>query len=282
MSIIGNDRVRNEEVLHKVKQRKITHNTKWRKANWTGHILRRNCLLKHVIEWTIEGGIGVKEMRRRCKQPVNDLKEKRGYWKLKEKAPDRTLWRLILERLWTCLKTRYGKHKRVNKSMHRFALWSLLCNAWTKTLYAFNQTRTCLKSCQCVSSLQTSRNLALGVKMTRSTTVEVSWLRVKQARKLKSGCSDLEYRMRSTQKAPLTVASTRIARHRNRRSWNCVVAFRHAQLRCIPNTRIRISPKRQFTTEFTFSIIRSNRVVQERPDTISGADQNTPMNQTLF
>jgi hypothetical protein len=26
------------------------HTTKRRKANWIGHILRRNCLLKHVIE----------------------------------------------------------------------------------------------------------------------------------------------------------------------------------------------------------------------------------------
>jgi hypothetical protein len=26
-----------------------------RKANWIGHILRRNCLLKHVIEGKLEG-----------------------------------------------------------------------------------------------------------------------------------------------------------------------------------------------------------------------------------
>ena len=35
-----------------------------------------------------------------------------------------------------------------------------------------------LKSCQCVASLQITY-LALGVKMTSNTTVEVSWLRVK-------------------------------------------------------------------------------------------------------
>ena len=40
-----------------------------------------------------------------------------------------------------------------------------------------------LKSRQCVASLQIM-NLALGVKMTSNTTVEVSWLRVKYARKL--------------------------------------------------------------------------------------------------
>jgi hypothetical protein len=41
------DRVRNEEVLHRVKEeRNILHTIKRRKANWIGHSLRRNCLLK--------------------------------------------------------------------------------------------------------------------------------------------------------------------------------------------------------------------------------------------
>jgi hypothetical protein len=51
MEISWTDRVRNEEVLHTVKEeRNILHTTKRRKANWIGHILRSNCLLKHVIE----------------------------------------------------------------------------------------------------------------------------------------------------------------------------------------------------------------------------------------
>jgi len=42
------DHVRNEEVLLRVnKQRNILHKIRKRKANWIGHILRRNCLLKH-------------------------------------------------------------------------------------------------------------------------------------------------------------------------------------------------------------------------------------------
>jgi hypothetical protein len=50
------DRVRNEEVLHRVnEERNIVHKIKRRKANWIGHILRRNCLLKHVIEGKLEG-----------------------------------------------------------------------------------------------------------------------------------------------------------------------------------------------------------------------------------
>jgi len=45
------DCVRNEEVLLRVKeQRNILHEIRKRKANWIGHILRRNCLLQGVIE----------------------------------------------------------------------------------------------------------------------------------------------------------------------------------------------------------------------------------------
>jgi hypothetical protein len=50
-------RVRNEEVLHRVKEeRNIVHAIKRRKADWIGHILRRNYLLKHVIEGQLSEG----------------------------------------------------------------------------------------------------------------------------------------------------------------------------------------------------------------------------------
>jgi len=53
-----------------------------------------NCLLKQVIEEKIEGRIGVTEKRRRRrKQLLDDLEERREYWKLKEEGPVRTLWR---------------------------------------------------------------------------------------------------------------------------------------------------------------------------------------------
>jgi hypothetical protein len=52
--------VRNEEVLLKVKeQMNILHEICKRKANWIGHILRRNCLLQRVIEGKIKGGTKV-------------------------------------------------------------------------------------------------------------------------------------------------------------------------------------------------------------------------------
>jgi hypothetical protein len=54
------DRVRNKEVLQRDKEkRNIIQTIKRRKANRIGHILRGNCLLKHVIEGKIEGGIEV-------------------------------------------------------------------------------------------------------------------------------------------------------------------------------------------------------------------------------
>ena len=49
------DRVGNEKMLHRVKERNVVHTVKRRKANWIGHILCRNCLLKHVVEGEVEG-----------------------------------------------------------------------------------------------------------------------------------------------------------------------------------------------------------------------------------
>jgi len=59
------------------------------KANWIGH--NRNCLLKHVIEAKIEGSVEVTGRRRRRRKPLLDnLKEKTGYWRLREEILDRT------------------------------------------------------------------------------------------------------------------------------------------------------------------------------------------------
>jgi hypothetical protein len=83
-------------------ERNIVHTIKRRKANWIGHILRRNCLLKQVIEGQLEGRIEMTGRRgKRRKQLLYDLKEKKRYWKLKEEALDRTLWR-------TCFGRGYG------------------------------------------------------------------------------------------------------------------------------------------------------------------------------
>ena len=89
------DYVRNEKVLLRVnEQRNILHEISKRKANWIGHILRRNCLLQRVIEGEIKGGIEVTGRQgRRRRKLLDDLKERRGYSRLKEEALDRTVWR---------------------------------------------------------------------------------------------------------------------------------------------------------------------------------------------
>jgi hypothetical protein len=54
--------VRNEELLHRIKEeRNILRTIRRTKANWIGHIVRRNCFVKHVIEGKIEGRIEVTE-----------------------------------------------------------------------------------------------------------------------------------------------------------------------------------------------------------------------------
>ena len=88
------DRVRNE-VLHRAKdQRNILRAIKIRKTNWIGHILRGNCLLKHVIQGKVEGKLEVRGRRGgKRKQLLDDLKKTRGYCKLKEEAVDHTVRR---------------------------------------------------------------------------------------------------------------------------------------------------------------------------------------------
>jgi hypothetical protein len=56
----------------------ILHTIKRRKVNWVGHILRRNCLLKHVIEGKLKRRIEMTGRRgRRRKELLDDLKENR-------------------------------------------------------------------------------------------------------------------------------------------------------------------------------------------------------------
>jgi hypothetical protein len=75
-------------------QRNIPQIVKWRKVKWIGRISPRNRLITHFTEGKIVGRIEVTGIRgRKLKQLLDGLQEKRGYWKLKEKAPDRTLYR---------------------------------------------------------------------------------------------------------------------------------------------------------------------------------------------
>ena len=75
-------------------KRNILHEIRKRKANWIGQILRRNCLLKQVIEGKIKGEMEVTRRRgRRRKKLLDDLKDRKGYSHLKEEALDRNMRR---------------------------------------------------------------------------------------------------------------------------------------------------------------------------------------------
>jgi ribosomal 50S subunit-associated protein YjgA (DUF615 family) len=94
------DHVRNEDVLLRVKeQMNILHEIRKRKANWIGHILRRNCLLQRVTEEKIQEGIDVTGRQgTRRRKLLDDLKERREYSHLKEEALDRNMWRARIGR----------------------------------------------------------------------------------------------------------------------------------------------------------------------------------------
>ena len=89
VEIIWTDHVRNEGVIQKSQggEENPTDST-------IGYILCRNCLLKFIVEGTIESRIEVTGRRWiKHKQLLDDLKGKRRYWKLKEDALGRPLWR---------------------------------------------------------------------------------------------------------------------------------------------------------------------------------------------
>jgi hypothetical protein len=78
-----------EDMLQIVKEEGNSLQTmKRRKANWIGHMMQRNCLIKQIIEEKIQvmGSRG-----RRHKQLLDDLKEKSRYFKLREEAQNCTL-----------------------------------------------------------------------------------------------------------------------------------------------------------------------------------------------
>jgi hypothetical protein len=105
IEISWTDHLRNEEVLLRVKeQRNILHEIIKRKAEWIGHILRRNCLLRPVIKGKIKGGIVVTGRRRRRRgKLLDDLNERRGCsYLLEEASRSHYVKRWLWKRLWTC------------------------------------------------------------------------------------------------------------------------------------------------------------------------------------
>ena len=62
----------------------ILNNILLRRVSWIGHILRRNCLLHDVNVIAVE---------RRRTQLLDDLRNRKRYWEIKEEAEDRKRWR---------------------------------------------------------------------------------------------------------------------------------------------------------------------------------------------
>jgi len=79
---------------------------KRRKANWIGHILRRNCPLKHVTEGKIEGRIEVTGRGgRRCKQLLDEFRIGEDAANCGRKHWSHSAENLLLKRLWNCRQT---------------------------------------------------------------------------------------------------------------------------------------------------------------------------------
>jgi len=141
------DHVRNKEVLLWVKeQRNILHEISKRKANWIGHILRRNCLLQRVIEGKIKGGLEATGRRgRRRKKLLDNLKERRGYSHLKEEALDHTKWRARFGRGFGPVVRQTAKWLFPSYQLNAHFLYSI-------TIYVTLQSSTCFE--QYLANLQ--------------------------------------------------------------------------------------------------------------------------------
>ena len=82
------DTVKKLKRIYTVKEgRNIPHKMRRSKTNRLCYFLRRNWLLRHVFEGKIEG---TRRRGLRSKQLLEDLKEKRRHWNLKEEELDCT------------------------------------------------------------------------------------------------------------------------------------------------------------------------------------------------
>ena len=78
------EKVTNEQVLELTgEKRTLLNNILRYKANWIGHILRINYILHVAIEGQMTE---VKVVGRRRTQLLDDLRDRRRYWELKEEA----------------------------------------------------------------------------------------------------------------------------------------------------------------------------------------------------
>jgi len=85
------DKIKNEVVLERVgERRKLLQAVQKRKSNWLGHVLRRQCLQRDMLEGSVEGRLKRGRLRRKI---IDDMKQEKNYQELKFMAEDRRGWR---------------------------------------------------------------------------------------------------------------------------------------------------------------------------------------------
>ncbi|KAI5739063.1 hypothetical protein M8J77_014529 [Diaphorina citri] len=94
LKIVWSDRVTNEEVLERVKERRqVMNNISARRAKWIGHNLRHEGMLLTLIEGMVEG---TNQRGRPRKEYIRDVETDMGcqtYMELKRLAQNRNEWR---------------------------------------------------------------------------------------------------------------------------------------------------------------------------------------------
>jgi hypothetical protein len=91
--------VRSEVLQREKEERNILQIKKREKADLISHILRRNCLLKHVIKGKIHRRVEVTGRRGiRSKQLLDEFKEIGGYFKSNKASTRSPLWRIRFTR----------------------------------------------------------------------------------------------------------------------------------------------------------------------------------------
>ena len=104
-------------------QRCLVHVIKQRQANWIGHVLRHDCLLKTVLEGKMEGKRTRGKPRRKMLDLLMEQEDKQiSYQELKRRAEDRIQWHRHQ------LNLPYGRAHKKNLTgkpeQQRFTMWS--------------------------------------------------------------------------------------------------------------------------------------------------------------
>ena len=103
--------MRNGEELHRVRgERNIVQTIKRRKAKYIGHIFRRDCLLKNIIEGKYRGKMEVTGREgKRLKQLLDKLKVKERILEIERGSNrSRCVENLRWKKLWPCCNTEYS------------------------------------------------------------------------------------------------------------------------------------------------------------------------------